>query len=82
VRSNNLELLAALAAAGLGVARLPDWAARDGLRDGRLVELLAAWAHESERGRPALFALHAEDPAKDRLRRAFLALLEEAAREP
>jgi DNA-binding transcriptional LysR family regulator len=82
VRSNNLELLAALAAAGLGVARLPDWAARDGLRDGRLVELLAAWAHESERGRPALFAVHAEDPAKDRLRRAFLALLEEAAREP
>jgi DNA-binding transcriptional LysR family regulator len=80
VRSNNLELLAALAAAGLGAARLPEWAARDGLRDGGLVELLPAWGRESERSLPSLFALYPDDPAKERLRRAFLALLEEEAR--
>lgn len=80
VRSNNLELLVALAEAGHGVARLPDWAVRESIAAERLVPLLAAWAHEPERERPALYALHPADPGKDRLRRSFLAALEEVAR--
>jgi len=80
VRSNNLELLTVLAAEGLGVARLPDWAVRDALADGRLVEVLRAWRHERERDRGALYAVHPVDPGKDRLRRALLAALDEAVR--
>jgi DNA-binding transcriptional LysR family regulator len=79
-RSNNLDLLVTLAEAGLGVARLPDWAARAALSSGRLVEVLPTWAHERERDRPALYALHAADPGKDRLRRAFLATLDDVVR--
>jgi len=77
VRSNNLDLLVALAAAGAGLVRLPDWAARPALADGRLVEVLPAWAHQTERDHQALWALHADDPGTERLRRAFLAALDE-----
>ncbi|RIK98041.1 MAG: LysR family transcriptional regulator [Proteobacteria bacterium] len=80
VRSNNLELLVALAEAGLGVAWLPDWAVRESIARGRLARLLAAWSHEPERARPALYAVHAADPGKERLRRSFLAALEDATR--
>jgi len=80
VRSNNLELLTVLATEGLGVTRLPDWAVRDALADGRLVEVLRAWRHESERDRGALYAVHPADPGKDRLRRALLAALDDVVR--
>jgi DNA-binding transcriptional LysR family regulator len=80
LRSNNLELLTVLAARGLGVARLPEWAVRGALRDGHLVEVLRPWRHERERDQGALFAVHPVDPGKDRLRRAFLAALDEVVR--
>jgi len=80
VRSNNLELLAALAVSGRGVTRLADWAVRDALRDGRLVEVLPAWRHEREAERGALYAVHPADPGKERLRNAFLSALEAVAR--
>jgi len=79
LRSNNLELLTTLAVQGLGVARLPDWAVRDAMRDGRLVAVLRSWWHELESERGALHALHPSDPGKDRLRRSFLAALEAVA---
>jgi DNA-binding transcriptional LysR family regulator len=80
VRSNNLDLLVALAERGMGVTRLPDWAVRPGIAARRLTPLLTAWCHDVERERPALFAVHAADPGKDRLRRSFLAALEDVAR--
>lgn len=80
VRSNNLDLLAALALAGLGVIRLPDWAVRDAVRQGRLHEILASYSRTRES--VSLFAVHVADPGKDRLRRTFLSLLEEATRAP
>lgn len=80
VRSNNLELLTVLASAGLGVARLPEWAVRDAVAGGQLVEVLRAWRHERERERGALYAVHPVDPGKDRLRRALLVALDDAVR--
>ncbi|MBX3024110.1 LysR family transcriptional regulator [bacterium] len=75
VRSNNLELLVRLAVDGLGITRLPDWAVRDALASGALARVLPAWSEAPPRGAPALWAVHADDPGKDRLRRAFLAAL-------
>lgn len=76
LRTNNLELLIAAAEAGLGFARLPDWAAHAPLTAGRLARVLPAWSEAPPRDQPTLWAVHAEDPGKDRLRRAFLAALE------
>jgi DNA-binding transcriptional LysR family regulator len=78
VRTNNLDLLVALAEAGLGVTRLPTWAARPSLASGALLPLLARWGQDPPRGGPALWAVHAADPGKDRLRRDFLATLIDA----
>jgi len=78
LRSNNLDLLVTLAAAGAGVARLPDWAVRAPLAAGRLVALLRGWSEAPPGDQPSLWAVHAADPGKDALRRAFLALLAEA----
>ena len=75
-----LDLLVALAERGMGVTRLPDWAVRPAIAARRLTPLLTAWCHDVERERPALFAVHAADPGKDRLRRSFLAALEDVAR--
>jgi DNA-binding transcriptional LysR family regulator len=75
VRSNNLELLVTLAEDGLGAARLPIWAVRASLAGGRLLPILRSWSHEPARDGPALWAVHASDPGKDRLRRAFLTIL-------
>jgi DNA-binding transcriptional LysR family regulator len=81
LRSNNLDLLVALAAAGLGITRVPEWAAHDALRARRVRPILARWMHEPERTRPVLYALHAADPGKDRARRTFLVALERVARD-
>lgn len=78
LRSNNLELLVRLAIDGLGIARLPDWALAPALASGALVRILPDWREAPPRGVPALWAVHAADPGKDRLRRAFLAALMEA----
>ncbi|MGH7785371.1 MAG: LysR family transcriptional regulator [Candidatus Binatia bacterium] len=78
LRSNNLDLLVGLAAAGAGVARLPDWAVRAPLAAGRLVAVLPGWREAPPGDQPSLWAVHAADPGKDTLRRAFLALLAEA----
>jgi DNA-binding transcriptional LysR family regulator len=75
LRSNNLELLVRLAVEGLGITRLPDWAVRAPLASGALVRVLPEWSEAPPRGAPALWAVHADDPGKDRLRRAFLAAL-------
>jgi DNA-binding transcriptional LysR family regulator len=79
VRSNNLELLTELAIRGHGVTRLPEWAVRDAIRDGRLVRVLRAWQHERDADRGALYAVHPDDPGKDRLRTAFLGALDAVA---
>lgn len=76
LRTNNLELLIAATEDGLGFARLPDWAAHAPLAAGRLVRVLSAWSEAPPRDQPTLWAVHADDPGKDRLRRAFLAALE------
>lgn len=76
LRTNNLELLIAGAEAGLGIARLPDWAAHAPLADGRLVRVLSGWNEAPSGEQAALWAVHADDPGKDRLRRAFLAALQ------
>lgn len=75
LRSNNLELLLQLAIAGLGVARLPDWAVAEALAAGSLARVLPAWSEAPQPGVAGLWAVHAADPGKDRLRRAFLAAL-------
>ena len=80
VRSNNLELLTALAIRGHGVTRLPEWAVRDAIRDGRLVHVLRSWHHERDADRGALYAVHPDDPGKDRLRAAFLDALDAVVR--
>lgn len=74
LRSNNLELLIALAEEGLGATWLPTWAVSASLTAGRLVPILPSWSREP-RGGPALWAVHPADPGKDRLRRAFIATL-------
>jgi DNA-binding transcriptional LysR family regulator len=74
VRTNDVALLAALAARGAGVALLPEWAVPS---QAALVRVCEAWA---ARGR--LFAVYPDDPGRARLRRAFLAELARAAREP
>jgi DNA-binding transcriptional LysR family regulator len=78
LRSNNLELLIRLAIGGLGFTRLPDWALAPALASGDLVPILPGWSEAPPRGAPALWAVHADDPGRDRLRRAFLAELLEA----
>lgn len=75
LRSNNLELLIRLAIDGLGFTRLPDWALAPALARGDLVRILPGWSEAPPRGAPALWAVHADDPGRDRLRRAFLAEL-------
>lgn len=77
VRTNNLDLLVALAEQGLGVTRLPTWAAETSLAAGTLVRVLPGWDSEASRDGPALWAVHAADPGKDRLRRDFLATMME-----
>lgn len=78
LRSNNIELLIRLAIAGLGFARLPDWTVAPALASGVLVRILPGWSEAPPRGTAALWAVHADDPGKDRLRRVFLAALLEA----
>ena len=67
VRTNNVELLAALAISGAGVVALPEWVV-----EGRvpLVRICDGW---ETRGR--LYAVYPDDPGRTRLRRAFIAEL-------
>ncbi len=60
------------------MTQLADWAVRDAIRRGCLREILGSFARP--RDTASLFAVHAPDPGKDRLRRTFLTLLEQAAR--
>ena len=46
---NNVEALVGAAEAGLGLAYVPDFAVRQLLHDGKLVETLADWAEEGGR---------------------------------
>ena len=47
---DNPEAVAQAAAAGLGIAVLPDYLCRDGLADGRLVRVLPGWAPQTKFG--------------------------------
>lgn len=78
-RSNNLELLRQLCEAGRGITRLPDGAAVASLKRGTLVELFADYRCSPEEGRPTMYAVHAKDPGKDRLREALIALIKQHA---
>ena len=56
-RASNSEVLRDAALSGLGVALLPDFSARDALRDGRLVEVLPDWRAVGFFG-DAIYAIH------------------------
>lgn len=75
LRSNAFPALLDLTAAGLGVARLPDAAARDRVRAGTLVALAAI-------GRSPIYALHHFDRHPPPKVRRFVALLRAALRDP
>lgn len=79
VRSNNLELLRELCIAGQGVARLPDAVVSPALTRGDLVQLFPEYTCAPFPMRPTLYAVHAKDPGKDRLREAFLTTLQKTA---
>ncbi|WP_416759675.1 LysR family transcriptional regulator [Roseateles sp. So40a] len=56
-RASNSEVLRDAALSGLGIALLPDFSARDALRDGRLVEVLPDWRAVGFFG-DAIYAIH------------------------
>jgi DNA-binding transcriptional LysR family regulator len=78
LRSNNLAMLEAMASAGAGFVRLPDWTADEALRAGRLVRVLDAWSADDPRRVPTLYAVHPRDAGKAALRAVFLSALERA----
>ncbi|NOU33697.1 MAG: LysR family transcriptional regulator [Polyangiaceae bacterium] len=80
LRSNNLDLLVAIAAQGLGVVRMPSWAAAPSVARGELVTLLDDWEANRPGESLVLYGLYPDDPGKARLRKAFLQALVEAAR--
>jgi DNA-binding transcriptional LysR family regulator len=80
LRSNNLELLMQLCCAGLGLVRLPDGVVAGAIARGKLVQLCPDYTCTAPETRPTLHAVHAKDPGKDRLREAFLNVLQETAR--
>lgn len=57
LRAGNSEVLREAALAGLGLALLPDFSARDALRDGRLLPVLPDWRPVDFFG-DAVFAIH------------------------
>lgn len=56
-RASNSEVLRDAALSGLGLALLPDFSARDAVRDGRLVEVLTDWRAVGFFG-DAIYAIH------------------------
>ncbi|HEY6879648.1 MAG TPA: LysR family transcriptional regulator [Polyangiales bacterium] len=81
LRSNNLELLLQLCCAGHGVARLPDRAVSRAIERGQLVHWFPEYTCTAQDTSPTLYAVHAKDPGKDRLREAFIRTLQETAGE-
>jgi DNA-binding transcriptional LysR family regulator len=79
VRTNNVELLLQLCAKGVGIARLPDGVVRAPIARGHLVQLFAEYTCTPHDTRPTMYAVHAKDPGKDRLREAFIRTLQETA---
>ncbi|WP_234197219.1 LysR family transcriptional regulator [Pseudacidovorax sp. NFM-22] len=75
--ANNSEALRDAAAAGLGIALLPDFSAQEGLRSGRLVEVLPAWQPVGAFAEQ-LFAIRPYAPHVPRAVAAFVAWLREA----
>jgi DNA-binding transcriptional LysR family regulator len=78
-RSNNLALLSEMCRAGHGIARLPDGVVHGALMRGELVQLFSDYTCTPFDMRPTLYAVHAKDPGKDRLREAFLTVLQKTA---
>jgi len=73
VSANNGRFLALLAASGMAIAFEPDFAVRDEIRSGRLVELLAEY-------RPPAIPIHAVYPSRRHLSakvRAFVDFMAE-----
>jgi len=70
--ANNSEVLRDAAAAGVGLAVLPDFSAQSGLLSGRLVEVLPEWRNVDSFG-DRLYALRAYSP---QVPRAVAALVE------
>jgi DNA-binding transcriptional LysR family regulator len=79
VRTNNLELLLQLCRDGVGIARLPDGVVGEQLARGTLVRLFPEYTCTPHDTRPTMYAVHAKDPGKDRLRDAFIRTLQETA---
>ncbi|HEX5660342.1 MAG TPA: LysR family transcriptional regulator [Polyangiales bacterium] len=79
LRSNNLELLLQMCCAGLGITRLPDGAVSGPIARGELVQLFPEYTCTPYDTRPTMYAVHAKDPGKDRLREAFIRTLQETA---
>lgn len=79
LESNNGEVLAEAAVAGIGIACLPTFIVCDALADGRLVELLTDWTDDRE---PALYAVYPERRHLAPKVRAFVDFLAEAITDP
>jgi DNA-binding transcriptional LysR family regulator len=80
LRTNNVELLLQLCCEGAGITRLPDGVVSVALARGKLVQLFSEYTCTPHETRPTLYAVHAKDPGKDRLRDAFIRTLQETAR--
>jgi len=79
LRTNNLELLRQMCCAGMGVARLPDGVVSSEIESGQLVQLFPEYTCTPCDTRPTMYAVHAKDPGKDRLRDAFVRTMQETA---
>lgn len=75
--ANNSEALRDAAAAGLGIALLPDFSAQAGLRSGRLIEVLPDWQPVGAFAEQ-LFAIRPYGPHVPRAVAAFVAWLRDA----
>jgi DNA-binding transcriptional LysR family regulator len=79
VRTNNLELLLQMCCEGRGIARLPDGVVTRAIERGKLVQLFSEYTCTPYDTRPTMYAVHARDPGKDRLREAFIRTLQDSA---
>jgi DNA-binding transcriptional LysR family regulator len=79
LRTNNLELLRQMCCTGMGVSRLPDGVVASAIERGTLVQLFPEFTCTPCDTRPTMYAVHAKDPGKDRLRDAFVLTLQQTA---
>jgi DNA-binding transcriptional LysR family regulator len=79
MRTNNLELLMQMCCEARGIARLPDGVVSGAIARGKLVQLFPEYTCTPHDTRPTMYAVHARDPGKDRLREAFIRTLQETA---